>query len=355
MRQVSIPPAHDVGADPVLLDGLSRVPLPVGVNAVETVNMHVLADGDTVTLVDCGVWRPDLPDGGLTAVEAGIEAAGYALRDVARIVVTHAHIDHYGLAGRLLEVTGADLSMHTLTDLDCEKYRHPDTARARRRDTYADHGVSEAERTDLADHLTRWLPYLHSVVEASRRLRGGEELVIGGDRWDVLHTPGHSLGHVCLWSPARGALLSGDHLLPGITPPVSFERGFDADPLRSYLDSLRLIADLRPALVFPGHGRPFGDATGRIEAILRNKLRRLETIRRAIRERPSTVTELADRLVAKAVLAHQRQLAISETLAHIAYLRWSGVVERRTRPDGVYEWYSTGDGAVEVSELLAAR
>jgi glyoxylase-like metal-dependent hydrolase (beta-lactamase superfamily II) len=84
------------------LAGLSRVALPIGVNAVESVNMHVLADGDRVTLVDCGVWRPDLPDGGLAAVEAGLEAAGYALRDVARIVVTHAHIDHYGLAGRLI-------------------------------------------------------------------------------------------------------------------------------------------------------------------------------------------------------------------------------------------------------------
>jgi glyoxylase-like metal-dependent hydrolase (beta-lactamase superfamily II) len=345
-------PAPDVGVDPVRLDGLTRVALPVGVNAVDSVNMHVLADGGSVTLVDCGVWRPDLPDGGLAAVEAGVEAAGYALRDVARIVVTHAHIDHYGLAGRLMETTGAELAMHTLTDLDCEKYRHPDIARARRRDTYADHGVSEAERTDLADHLTRWLPYLHSVVEASQRLRGGEELLIGGDRWAVVHTPGHSLGHVCLWSSSRRVLLSGDHLLPGITPPVSFERGFDADPLRSYLDSLRRIADLRPRLVLPGHGRPFGDVAGRIEAILRNKVRRLETIRRAIREQPSSVTELADRLVAKAVLAHQRQLAISETLAHIAYLRWSGVVERRTRPDGVYEWYATGDGPLEADGLL---
>jgi glyoxylase-like metal-dependent hydrolase (beta-lactamase superfamily II) len=350
-----LPTEHrDVTADPARVDGVSRVALPVGVNAVDTVNMHVLADGDTVTLVDCGVWRPDLPDGGLAAVEAGLEAAGYALRDVARIVITHAHIDHYGLAGRLMEVTGAELAMHTLTDLDCEKYRHPDTARARRRDTYADHGVSEAERTDLADHLTRWLPYLHSVVEASRRLRGGEELVIGGDRWDVVHTPGHSLGHVCLWSASRRVLLSGDHLLPGITPPVSFERGFDADPLRSYLDSLRRIAVLRPRLVYPGHGRPFGDVEGRIEAILRNKLRRLGTIRQAIRDRPSSVTELADRLVAKAVLAHQRQLAISETLAHIAYLRWAGVVERRTRADGVYEWFPTGTGPLEISELLAA-
>jgi glyoxylase-like metal-dependent hydrolase (beta-lactamase superfamily II) len=323
-----------------------------------------------VTLVDCGVWRPDLPDGGLAAVEAGIRSAGYSPQDVARIVVTHAHIDHYGLAGRLMELTGAELTMHTLTDLDCEKYRHPDTARSRRRDTYADHGVPEAERTDLADHLTRWLPYLHSVVEASRwsrhrggrgiavveasrRLRGGEELDIGGDRWSIIHTPGHSLGHVGLCAPARGVLLSGDHLLPGITPPVSFERGFDADPLRSYLDSLRRIADLRPHLVYPGHGRPFGDVAGRIEAILRNKVRRLETIRGAIRDRPSTVTELTDRLVTKAVLSHQRQLAISETLAHIAYLRRSDLVERRTRPDGVYEWYSTGDGPIAVSELVA--
>jgi glyoxylase-like metal-dependent hydrolase (beta-lactamase superfamily II) len=134
-----------------------------------------------------------------------------------------------------------------------------------------------------------------------------------------------------------------------ITPPVTFERGFDADPLRSYLNSLRLVADLAPQLVLPGHGHPFGDAVGRIEAIMRTKVRRLEKIRGAIRERPSTVTELADRHVAKAILAHQRQLAISETLAHIAYLRWTGLIERRTRADGVYEWYSTSDAALEVT------
>jgi glyoxylase-like metal-dependent hydrolase (beta-lactamase superfamily II) len=335
------------------LSGIARVVLPIGVNAVESVNCYVLPDGDRVTVVDCGVWRPDLPDGGLAALEAGLEGAGYALADVGRVVVTHAHIDHYGLAGRLMELTGAELAMHTTTDLDCEKYRHPDTARARRGDTYADHGVSEAERGDLVDHLTRWLPYLHSVVEASRRLRGGEELVIGGDTWHVVHTPGHSLGHVCLWSPARGVLLSGDHLLPGITPPVTFERGFDADPLRSYLASLRAVADLRPRLVLPGHGSPFGDPQGRIEAILRTKLRRLEKIRRAIRERPRSIVELADLLVAKAILAHQRQLAINETLAHVAYLRWSGAVERRTRPDGVHEWYSTSDAPLEVAALAA--
>ena len=283
-----------------LVDGVTRVALPVGIHGVETVNAYVLADGERVTLVDPGVWRADPDDDGLAALERGLRGAGFELRDVSRVVVTHAHIDHYGLAGRVLELTGAELWMHAMTDLDCEKYRHPDTAMARRRDMYTDHGVPEPQSAELARHLGRWLPYLYSVVEASRRVRGGERLAVGGRDWELVHTPGHSLGHVCLWSGTDRVLLSGDHLLPGVTPPVTFERGFDADPLRSYLDSLRRIA-----------------------------------------ERPCTVTEIADRLVAKAIRADQRQLALSETLAHIAYLRWSGLVERRTRPDGVYEWYAT--------------
>jgi len=336
------------------VDGVTRVALPIGLHGVESVNVYVLPDGPNVTLVDAGVWRPDATgDHGLAALERGLRDAGYELRDVSRIVVTHAHIDHYGLAGRLMELTGAQLWMHAMTDLDCEKYRHPDTAIARRRDTYADHGVPEPERIELADHLARWMPYLYSVVEASKRLRGGEVIPIGEDGWEVVYTPGHSFGHVCLWSARRGLLLSGDHLLPGITPPVAFERGMDADPLRSYLDSLRSIAALRPRLVLPGHGRPFGNAVGRTEAIYRNKVRRMDSIRRAIRDRPSTVTELADRLVAGAILHHQRQLALSETLAHIAYLRWSGLVERRTRPDGVYEWYLTSEEPPDVLAALA--
>jgi len=236
--------------------------------------------------------------------------------------------------------------MHTFTDLDCEKYRHPETAMLRRQDMYADHGVPEPERLVLGEHLRGWLPYLYSVVEASTRLRGGERVSIGGRDWEVIHTPGHSLGHVCLFAGQDRLLLSGDHLLPGVTPPVTFERGFDADPLRSYLDSLRQVADRDPALVLPGHGHPFANGANRIDAIIRNKIRRMEGVRRMIVERPCTLTEIADRLVAKAIRSGQRHFALSETLAHIAYLRWSGLVERRTRPDGVYEWYSTGDAPI---------
>ncbi len=92
---------------------------------------------------------------------------------------------------------------------------------------------------------------------------------------------------------------------------MTFERGFDADPLRSYLTSLRAVADLRPRTVLPGHGTPFGDPQGRIEAILRTKVRRLEKIRRAIRDQPRSIV-------------------------------------------GIYEWYTTADTPLDVSALAAA-
>jgi hypothetical protein len=98
---------------------------------------------------------------------------------------------------------------------------------------------------------------------------------------------------------------------------------------------------LRATRVLPGHGKPFGEPERRIEAILRNKMRRLAAIRQAIEDSPSTVVEVTDRVFSRVMLTYQRSFALAETLAHIAYLRHSGEVERRTRRDGVYEWYPT--------------
>jgi glyoxylase-like metal-dependent hydrolase (beta-lactamase superfamily II) len=333
------------------LAGITRIVLPVENNGVENVNVYLIADGPRATLVDCGVWRPD--EEGL--LERGLAAAGYAIGDISRVIITHAHIDHYGLAAKVLERSGAELWMHAMTDLDLEKYRHPSTSIARRRDTYTDHGLDDIETVELADHLATWMPYLHSVAEPTKRVHGGEVVQIGGDDWELIHTPGHSLGHVCVWSARRRVLLSGDHLLPSITPPVTFERGFERDPLRSYLASLRRVADREAEVVLPGHGEPFGHVARRIDAIFRNKLRRMEAIRRMIVSRPCTVNDVATQLVARAIRSFQRQFAINETLSHIAFLRWSGLIERRARPDGVYEWFSISDAPIDVAGSGTAR
>ncbi|MGH8919869.1 MAG: MBL fold metallo-hydrolase, partial [Actinomycetes bacterium] len=94
--------------EPGAVPGLTRIAFPVGLHGIESVNVYALADGGHVTLVDCGVWRAELGDNGLAALTRGLDQAGYELRDISRIIITHAHIDHYGLAGRLMEVSGAE-------------------------------------------------------------------------------------------------------------------------------------------------------------------------------------------------------------------------------------------------------
>ena len=95
----------------------------------------------------------------------------------------------------------------------------------------------------------------------------------------------------------------------------------------------------------PGHGRAFADGRRRVDAITRNKQRRLDAIHAMVRNRPVHGPRDRGSQVAKAFLRFQRNLAMAETLAHLAYLRWQGLIERRTRPDGVYEWYSTEESA----------
>ena len=215
--------------------GVTRVALPIGVNAIESVNMYVLPDGDKVTVVDCGVWRPDLPDGGLAAMEAGLEGAGYALADVARV-------DRHPRAHRPLRAgrpgDGADRCRPGDAHHDGPGLREVPPPRHRPRPP--PRHVRRPRRLRGRARRPRRPPHPVAALPAFRRrgltrLRGEEELEIGGETWQVIHTPGHSLGHVCLYPRRTGLCCSGDHLLPGITPPVTFERGFDADPMRSYL------------------------------------------------------------------------------------------------------------------------
>jgi glyoxylase-like metal-dependent hydrolase (beta-lactamase superfamily II) len=128
-------------------------------------------------------------------------------------------------------------------------------------------------------------------------------------------------------------LISGDHLLPGITPHIDFVRGADSDPLGEFLGSLRRVEKLGPELVLPGHGRPFRDGSGRARAIARHHERRLAQIAQVITREPRSASYIVDEIFGRELLNFQRRLAFGEALAHLAYLRRRGEVER-VRSDG---------------------
>jgi glyoxylase-like metal-dependent hydrolase (beta-lactamase superfamily II) len=324
-------------------DGVHRMALPLGIHGVPTVSTYLIRGDDGDTLVDCGIAAGvdggDPGPDGTAAVAAALGAAGSSLERLERLVVTHAHIDHFGLAGEVVRRSGGELWMHRRTDLDLAKYEDPDEAVDRRTLMLADHGLYGEELTESSEGLRDWLPVMPSVGRPSRLLDGGEQFSAGGRTWEVVHTPGHSPGHVCLWNADERLLCSGDHLLQVVSPPVTFERGFEPDPMGSYLQSLDRVRDLAPELVLPGHGAPFRDGARRAEAIAAGKRRRLTQVRELVEDRSRTVAELTTDLFGVARLTgSQRHFVTAEILAYLAYHEARSSVRRTRRPDGVFLW-----------------
>jgi glyoxylase-like metal-dependent hydrolase (beta-lactamase superfamily II) len=233
-----------------------EVPIPY---PVKWVNCYYIEDS-VPTLIDTGLSLPECFD----ALAEGVRKAGGHIGDLARVIVTHGHSDHSGLTGRIQEIGGAEIFVHVW-----------DKAKLSNGPVYVN-----ARTQALNDHLCKAgvpVGLVHEVVEkisgrfsnlippkACKPLRGGE--VFGFDDFDlqVIHTPGHSPGSVCLYIEEKGLLFSGDTILEEvIADPMS-----DIKSLVEHHGSLQAISDLHVQKVFPGHGRPFSDHVRRIRRIL---------------------------------------------------------------------------------------
>ena len=316
--------------------GVFRLVLPLPFPGLDAVNAYLLTGDDGTTLVDCGIRNPQ-PDGdhGWDEVLRAFETAGASVGRVARLVVTHTHIDHYGMAARILDETGCELWMHRVADEDLDLYRDPSSRAESLRELLADHGAGPNELDDLTQ-FEDWRPFVSGVVEATHPCDGGETFSAGGRDWTVVYTPGHARSHICLWSAADGLLVSGDHLLPTITPHIDFERGGEEDPLGEFLESLEKVEDLDPQMVLPGHGRPFLEGAERARIIARHHDRRLGNILQVIRREPRSASDIVDEVFGSELLHFERRLALGEALAHLAYLRKREEVERLEDDDGTF-------------------
>ncbi|MGH2747743.1 MAG: MBL fold metallo-hydrolase [Actinomycetota bacterium] len=316
--------------------GIFRLVLPLPFPGLTRVNAYLIRDGDGCTLVDCGIHDPGLEDGGFPELVDALKACDVSVSDVTRLVVTHPHIDHYGMAGRLIEEAGCELWMHETSTEDLEAYEDPSGVAERLRRMLEDHGIPPEEVEDLAA-FEDWRPFVSDVVEATARLKGGETFKAGGRTWSIVYTPGHAKSHLCVWDARDHVLISGDHLLPTITPHIDFKRG-DSDPLGDFLASLDKVVDLDPALVLPGHGRPFEDGGERARVIIRHHDRRLGSILQVIRREAHTADEITDEIFGDELLNFERRLALGEALAHLAHLRNAKEIERVERPDGTFAY-----------------
>jgi len=312
-----------------------RMPLPF---ALDHINLWVLEDGDGWTLVDTGIATDET-----RALWDTLLAGPLAGRPVRRLICTHFHPDHIGLSGWLTDRLSVPLwASVTEWAFGRQLAAMPDDAFAEiARRLYARAGCGP----DLLDFVAqRGNPYRHRVAAlptSVRRLMNGQDVRIGASTWRVVTGQGHSPDHVGLFSAHARVLISGDQVLPRISPNVSvWPTEPDEDPLSLFLASLhhwRAAVD-DDVLVLPSHGLPFRGLHARLGVLLHHHDGRLDETVALCRGEPKTAMDLLPRLFQRELDDHQLFFALGETLAHLHHLVAQDRLRGVTDDDGVV-WY----------------
>ena len=326
--------------------GVLRCQLPIDMPGLGHVNCYVLEDERGVAVVD-----PGLPGRGtLKVLTKRLASAGIPLARVHTVVITHSHPDHFGGAGWIRNETGAEIITHRRFSMIWDRAEPPDVDVEELAELprfpwdpppWGGEGYPFPFRRRMRIRVSRRLPRLFRTPVPTVRVEDGQPIRLAGREWVSLHTPGHTEDHLCLFDPTERVMLSGDHVLPTITPHIG---GFNpsGDPLLAFFESLDKVAAAGPdvSIVLPAHGHPFDDLAGRAKAIKEHHVERLEVLRRAADEigRPARVQELSTHLFSQRA---QGSMADSETFAHLEHLRRAGEFERREAASG-YEYVRAG-------------
>jgi glyoxylase-like metal-dependent hydrolase (beta-lactamase superfamily II) len=318
--------------------GLWSIPVPIPNNPLRYVLVYAFESNDGVTLVDAG-WNTE---DAWSALNGGLEAAGGSMSDVTGVMVTHIHPDHYGLAGRIREASGAWIGLHPAdTALLEERYVETDDLVGRMRELLAVSGVPEESLPDLASASMEIRSLVHMALP-DRQIEDGDAIEVPG--WDLraIWTPGHSPGHLCLVDETAGLLLSGDHVLPRITPNISFHSQQFPNPLGDYLESLARIGLLEPDEVLPAHEYRFRGLRARTDALITHHEERCGEIEALLASSSGpSCWELTLNLTwsraFEEIPSFMQRAANGETLAHLVLLETRGRVRREgNRPARFY-------------------
>lgn len=315
-----------------------RMPMPF---RLDHINVWAIRDGDAWTLVDTGLqsratasaWEEALagPLGGLP---------------VARVICTHMHPDHIGMAGWLTRRFRCRLWITRLEYIVC-RMLVADTGREAPADAIDFYRAAGWDERALEHYKARFGDFgrgVHTLPDSFHRVEHGDTIRIGRHGWRAVVGSGHSPEHLCLYCPEQKLLISGDQVLPGISSNVSvFPTEPDADPLGEWLDSLQRIAGQVPndVLVLPAHNRPFRGLHVRLQTLREGHHRSLDALREALRS-PRRVVDLFEALYRRPIGGEVLGLATGEALAHLNHLLHRGEIARRRDEAGI-DWYATAD------------
>ncbi len=324
-----------------VLPGLYGIALPTPF-AVGDVNVYV-AEGDGLTLIDCGVRS----EAGYAALVSGLTEIGYRINDIDRLIISHHHTDHLGLAQRIVEASGANVIAHPYTVPYLET---PLAARERNRNytdvAFRQGGVPQNIIDMLAD-VDDYLSTLVGTAYVMGTVDEGDTIRLANRNWRVLHTPGHAGGLICLFDSVSGVLLSSDHILrdtssnPLIEAPAT-PGGQRPKRLLDYIFHLERVAALRPTIAYTGHGEPVEDVPALVAKRLEHHQWRAEKLFGLFNGEPHTLYEMT-RILFGHIPESESYLTLSEVVGHLDLLERDGRIAREMHTNGIVYWQPVGE------------
>jgi glyoxylase-like metal-dependent hydrolase (beta-lactamase superfamily II) len=313
-----------------------RMPLPMSLNHI---NLWALEDENGWTLVDTGMQTTEI-----AAAWGDVMSGPMATRPATRVICTHMHPDHIGMAGWLTRRFNCQLWTTRLEYVTC-RMLVADTGREAPLDAIRFYQAAGWDSTAIENYKTRFGGFgkmVYALPDSFRRVRDGDQLTIGERQWHAVVGRGHSPEHLCLYCPELRLLISGDQVLPKITSNVSvFPTEPEADPLTDWLDSLASIKTKVPddVLVLPSHNEPFRGLHARLEQLIQGHERSLNRLLESLAT-PKTAVQVFGILFRRPVNSSVLDMASGESIAHLNCLVRRGQVVKRMDDAGV-AWYQS--------------
>jgi len=314
-----------------------RLPLPFQLNHI---NIWALQDGAGWTVVDTGIHTE-----ATLAAWRGFFSEALHRRPLTRVICTHMHPDHVGVAGWLTHQFNCPLWMTQLEYLHC-RVLTADTGRQAPDDAVAFFqraGWSERAIETYRGRFGNFGKYIHALPESYRRIKDGETLTIGAHTWHLIVGTGHSPEYACLYCPELKLLISGDQVLPRISSNGSVHPTEpDADPMSDWMTSLEKMKREVPddVLVLPAHNECFHGLHARLDYLAASQERSLDRLRKTLRK-PKRAVDVFVALFGRSIDeadAGLLSLATGESLACLNYLWHRGEINRTLDPAGVTQY-----------------